>query len=118
MTRADVAAVLLALAGLGALYAGLWSAPAPAHVAEIRGAGDAVRRYPLHGTQIVEIAGRDGTVVIAIEAGRARFLRSSCRNQVCVHRGWLSHAGDAAACLPNGVSLRLTGTADYDAIAF
>ncbi len=33
------------------------------------------------------------------------FVHSDCPDQVCVHTGWLSGAGQFAACLPNDVLL-------------
>ena len=65
------------------------------------------------------VEGKDGiTVVIRVEQGAVRFESSGCPDQTCVHSGWLSDAGDAAACLPAGVALRVTGgEPPVDAIA-
>lgn len=41
---------------------------------------------------------------------RARFETAPCRGQICVAQGWLQRAGDVAACVPNRMVLRLTGT--------
>ena len=35
---------------------------------------------------------------------------ADCRDQVCVRTGTLTHAGQAAVCLPHRVILKLTGT--------
>lgn len=118
MTRGDGLAILLACACLGGVYAAFWSAPRPAAGVEIRVSGEDATYYSLLQDRRLELQGREGPVEIAIEQGEARFLHSSCRNQICVHSGWLRHAGDTAACLPNRISLRLTGDARYDAIAF
>lgn len=37
------------------------------------------------------------------------FKSSDCPDKVCVNSGWLSQAGDFAACLPNRLSLRISG---------
>ena len=64
------------------------------------------------------IAGRDGlTVTVQVENGRIRFASSDCPDRVCVHSGWLSTAGQTAACVPAGVSIRVTGDAPVDMIA-
>jgi hypothetical protein len=56
---------------------------------------------------------------IVISKGRVRFESSPCNNQYCVHQGWLSHAGQVAICLPNQVSLELTGAEkSYDSLNY
>ena len=66
------------------------------------------------------VDGRLGLSRLKVENGQVRFATSPCRNQVCVHSGWLSHSGDAAACLPNRVSIVLSGdgSAGVDAMSF
>lgn len=119
MTRADAVVLALALLLVGALYAHFWQAPRAATAAEIRSGGRLVGRYPLAQTRQLAVSGRIGVSRILIEPGRARFADSPCRNRICVHSGWLTHAGDATACLPNGVSLSLSGDTEdaLDAIA-
>lgn len=120
MTRGDVLAVVLAAATVGTLYARYWQAPVAAALVEVRVGGESVGRYPLMQNRRLQIEGRMGISELAIEDGRVRFLHSPCRNQICVHSGWLSHSGDAAACLPNRVSLSLLGEAgeSLDGVAF
>jgi len=48
-------------------------------------------------------------VVIFTEDGRARFIKSDCRDQLCVRVGFLFTRGSTAVCLPNRVMLRITG---------
>lgn len=119
MTRSDGVVIALALALVAALYLHYWQPPRPATVAEVRSGGTLVGRYPLAGSQKLTVNGRIGVSTILIEPGRARFADSPCRNRICVHAGWLSHAGDSAACVPNGVSLSLRGDSRsaVDAIA-
>lgn len=120
MTRGDALAIAVAAAVVGILFARYWQAPVAATQCELRVAGAVVGRYALDQDQDIRIEGRMGTSVLRIENGRVRFLSSPCRNQVCVRSGWLSHGGDAAACLPNRVSLSLEGHGGdaLDAISF
>lgn len=119
---ADAGVIAAALALLGVLYAQLWQPPVAAEWVEIRSGGELLGRFPLNVSRELPLHGRDGTVVIRIADSRVRFRSSSCRNQICVHSGWHDHRGDAAACLPNRISLRLGGAAtaddDVDAVAF
>ena len=49
--------------------------------------------------------------------GRIRFERSDCPDKVCVNSGWHWRSGEIAACLPNGVVLKIVSPdAERDAI--
>lgn len=39
--------------------------------------------------------------------GNIRFERSDCPDQICVHAGKLHIVGQSAACLPNGIVVRI-----------
>lgn len=117
MTAADRVAVVLAALLVAGLYARFWQAPAPARLVEIRDAAGQVQRLPLSVDRELQVMGREGYSTIRIRGGRVRFVDSPCRNRICVHSGWHEHAGDAAACAPNGVSLRLVGDGGVDAVA-
>lgn len=116
MTRADGLVIACACAWLGASYAALWQPPEVAHWVEVRSGGTLAGRYPLNQDRDLDVMGRQGPIHLRIAAGRVRFIASPCRNQVCLHAGWQSHAGDAAACLPGRVSLRLSGGDGSDAV--
>ena len=75
--------------------------------------------YSLNQQREIHIHGKLGEAVISIEQGKARFLKSPCHTQYCVHQGWLTRAGQAAICLPNQVSLELLGEAKlYDSLNY
>ena len=120
VSRGDALAIALAALFIGALFAHLWQPPAPAAAFELRVGGELRARHALAPDRDIRVDGRIGELTLRVADGRVRFLRSSCRNQVCVHSGWLGHRGDAAACLPNRVSLSLVGGSDdgIDAIGF
>ncbi|HUP92782.1 MAG TPA: NusG domain II-containing protein [Solimonas sp.] len=108
-TLTDVVVVIAAALLVGALAARYWTPARPAQAVEVRAGAQLVGRYDLAQDRDVSVQGPRGTSHLRIEAGRVRFLDSPCRNRVCVHSGWLSHAGEVAACLPNRVSVRLLG---------
>lgn len=77
--------------------------------------------YPLDSNVTLEIAGPIGVSIIEIADGAVRFLDSPCRDRICVAAGWLSDAGQWAACLPNRVFVSVsgdTGAAEVDASTF
>ncbi|MGD8828089.1 MAG: NusG domain II-containing protein [Gammaproteobacteria bacterium] len=119
MRVADWLVVAAACMLIGGLYAHFWRPPEPAGTLDIYVGDRRVRQVALDHTATLQIHGRLGDSRIRIEPGRARFLSSPCANKICVRAGWLSQAGEAAACLPNRVSLVVDGRdRRYDAINF
>lgn len=118
MTRADWLILALLLAGNGLLYAAYWQSPTPAGIVEIRAPDSEPRRVSLHQDQDLRVAGREGVSTLRIRNGRVRFIDSPCRNRICINSGWHAHHADAAACVPNGISIRLIGDGEtIDAVA-
>jgi len=75
--------------------------------------------YSLNQQREIHVHGKLGDAVISIAQGKARFAKSPCNTQYCVHQGWLTHAGQAAICLPNQISLELLGEAKpYDSLNY
>lgn len=66
----------------------------------------------------ITIETQNGNSVICIEDNSVWFESSDCPDQVCVHTGKLTHAGQIAVCLPNKVIIKLIGQENQiDAIA-
>ena len=64
------------------------------------------------------VTGHDGIVVtVVVEDGAVRFSHSDCPDQLCVNSGALKTEGAAAACVPAGVTLRVIGEGEVDAVA-
>ncbi|MDH5543964.1 MAG: NusG domain II-containing protein [Gammaproteobacteria bacterium] len=115
----DKLIVLMAVGACVVSFAWFWQGRGDgvAQYVEVRSPGE-VRRYSLLQDRHIHVETRHGSSEIVIEDGRTRFLRSSCNKQVCVLAGWLERAGQMAVCIPNGISLRLVGNQQYDAINF
>lgn len=110
-----LAAGLLAVA---ALFATLWH---PEHAArlQIRDQHGVFATYSLAQDRSIDVPGPLGINRVVIAQGRVRFTQSPCRNQYCVHQGWLQHAGEVAVCLPNRVSVELLGgERPYDSLNY
>lgn len=90
-----------------------------ADTAVIRSGGKLFSAVPLSRDRQVEVPGPLGTSVITIEKGRARISRDPSPRQYCVRQGWLAQAGEIAVCLPNQVSVELTGgQKKYDSLNY
>jgi hypothetical protein len=96
----------------------LWSHE-PASQLRIKLGDKIVGTYDLNQKREIPIQGAKGLAIISIDNGKVRFKQSPCTNQYCVHQGWLSHAGEVAICLPNQISLQLTGKLKtYDSLNY
>lgn len=80
-----------------------------ADTAVIRSGGKIFSTAPLSRNQQIEVPGPLGTSIITIEKGRARISSDPSPRQYCVRQGWLAQSGEIAICLPNQVSVELTG---------
>jgi len=90
-----------------------------ADTAVIRSGGKIFREVPLSRDQQIEVPGPLGTSIITIEKLRARISSDPSPRQYCVRQGWLQQAGEIAVCLPNQVSVELTGGAKkYDSLNY
>jgi len=119
MTTGDKIVLVAACALVGWLYAAFWHPDAAGVQAQVLVAGRVTQSVSLkdHGT--ITVQGTIGPSELELRDGRIRFTRSPCRGKQCIHSGWLARDGDFAACLPNGVAVRVVGANTYyDAINF
>lgn len=108
----------LSLCAIFWMFHTFWQS-APATKVQIRLANQVVGTYNLNQQREIHVHGPLGESVIAIRNGEARFLKSPCTGQNCVHHGWLKKAGQVAICLPNHVSLTLQNAQPvYDSLNY
>lgn len=119
LTRADMLLLMFVTILIGWLYVTIWGADTAALEVEIWSRGERIETLPLAEDRQLAVAGVLGDSHIVIKHAEARFVDSPCSNKLCVLHGWLQHAGETTACLPNQVSLRIIGRDPrYDAINF
>ena len=104
----DWIVLLLAALFTAWLAATVWNGGA-ADKAVIRSGGKIFSIVPLSRDQLIEVPGPLGISRIAIHNLRARIATDPSPRQYCVRQGWLKLAGEIAVCLPNQVSLELSG---------
>ena len=110
--------LLLGCIGVSLLTLKLWSGDL-AELAVIRSGGKIFRIVPLSTDQQIAVPGPLGTSIITIESHRARISSDPGPRQYCVRQGWLQQAGEIALCLPNQVSVELTGKRKrYDSLNY
>ena len=87
--------------------------------AVIRGGGKIFSVVPLSRDQQIEVPGPLGISIISIQNRKARIASDPSPRQYCVRQGWLQQAGEIALCLPNQVSVELTGSRKkYDSLNY
>ncbi len=119
LTRADMLLLVFVMVLIGWLYVTIWGADTAALEVEIWSRGERIEILPLAEDRQLTVTGVLGDSHIEIKHAEARFVDSPCSNKLCVLHGWLQHAGETTACLPNQVSLRILGRDPrYDAINF
>ena len=85
----------------------------------VRSGGKIYRELPLSRDLEFEVPGPLGYSKIAIHNHQARIASDPSPRQYCVRQGWLKQAGEVAICLPNQVSLELTGNNKrYDSLSY
>ena len=96
----------------------LWSGDLADRVI-IRSGGKIFREAALSRDQQIEVPGPLGTTIIRIQNRKARIASDPGPRQYCVRQGWLKQAGEISICLPNQVSVELTGGAKrYDSLNY
>ena len=96
----------------------LWQGGA-ADKAVIRSGGKIFREAPLSRDQVIEVPGPLGLSRVAIHNRQARIAADPSPRQYCVRQGWLKQAGEVAVCLPNQVSVELSGGSKrYDSLNY
>lgn len=90
-----------------------------ADTAIIRQGGKIFVNAPLARDQQINVQGPLGVSIITIEQRKVRISSDPSPRQYCVRQGWLTRAGEIAICLPNEVSVELSGkTKKYDSLNY
>lgn len=118
LRKGDWLVLIIGIISVILLFKTLWSNEQATQV-QIRQGDTIYGTYSLNQQRDIHIHGKLGESVISIAQGQARFSSAPCHNQYCVHQGWLNHAGQAAICLPNQISLELLGEhKPYDSLNY
>ena len=77
----------------------------------VRAGGRVVAELPLARNRVATVSGPLGATAVEIHNRRARVKADPSPRQYCVKQGWIEHAGQSAICLPNQVSIEISGRA-------
>jgi hypothetical protein len=111
---ADAALWLILLAATVIAVAGFNGGNAGRYVTVISPAG--TRTVGLAEDQTFTVDGKDGAVTIEVKNGTAAIMESPCQRKLCVQQGYISRVGQSVVCLPEGIKLEISDSAEtYDA---
>ena len=114
----DWLVIIISLVAVIFMFQLFWSTEQGSKL-KVRQGDKIIGTYDLNQTRDLHIHGAVGDSLISIVQGKVRFKQSPCRNQYCVHQGWLSRAGQVAICIPNQISLQLIGAkSSYDSLNY
>ncbi len=112
----DILPVVLAL-GAAVLAGGQRGQTDRSHVRLVT--PDQAVNLPLNKDTLVSIPVRDGITVVEVGGGRARIRSSPCPTGTCMRTGWISNPGQAAVCMPEGISIEVRGDGvEPDAVSY
>ena len=95
-----------------------WLGPRGDHVV-VRAGGKVFAEFNLARDGLIQVPGPLGQTSVEVARHRVRIVRDPGPRQLCVKQGWLSQAGQAALCLPNQVSVEITGASrSYDSLNY
>ena len=116
LTRADkILALVVGLSAIGLVLYGRYTAEVGGLlIVELAEAAPATHALSNHG--VLPVVGPLGVSEIEIGPKGARVISAPCAHKICMRQGWMQRAGDVAACVPNGLVLRIAGAAPIDAM--
>ena len=116
LTRADkILALVVGLSVVGMVLYGRYTAEVgDVLIVELAGAAPATHALSDYG--VLPVVGPLGASEIEIGPKGVRVLSAPCVHKICMRQGWMQRAGDVTACVPNGLVLRIAGTAPLDAM--
>ena len=76
--------------------------------------GVTVAEYPLSKDGVYTLNG--GSNILTIENGNARMSDSSCPDHICENKGKIKYVGQTIVCLPNKLTVTVTGDAEDDGV--
>jgi hypothetical protein len=115
----DIVALLLSVSAVAVMSVHAYSGVESGSQVRIEGP-DGTFVYPLESERSVTVDGPLGDTHVEIEHGEVHVTESPCNDKICIAAGWVSHAGEWIACLPNKVFVKIEGerTSPVDAQTF
>ncbi|MCR5503685.1 MAG: NusG domain II-containing protein [Lachnospiraceae bacterium] len=121
----DLAVILILFGTAFLLY--LWrgfpgggSAADPEATVIVESGGGLYGTYSIRDEETIIVDSAYGHNTIRIEDGAVFVTDADCRDHVCMRSGKIRRRGESIICLPNRLTVRITGKGEdgYDAVAY
>lgn len=115
LTVGDGVVALLLVAATAASFFFFRSGDARGDRAVVERDGRIVGIISLRDDKYLEVQGRVGLVHVDVRNGAVAITGSACPNHLCIREGWHSRRGEVIVCVPNGIVVRVEGSASQPA---
>ena len=108
--RLDIIVIVAVLLLSVSLFLILFLNKEPGSMVKVEVDGSVVGTYPLAKDGTYPLNG--GTNILVIEDGTARMVESQCPDHTCEQMGKIRYVGQTIVCLPNRVTVTVTGESE------
>lgn len=75
----------------------------------VKSDGVTVQQRSLETTGTFTIKSKEGQLTFIIQDKKVKVTESTCKDKLCVKQGWISKTGESIVCLPNRITITITG---------
>ncbi len=77
----------------------------------IRSDGKVIKKVTLSNTtkMALTVRSKEGFLIVQIKDEKARVIKSTCPDKLCIKQGWIDKPGESIVCLPNRISITIVG---------
>ncbi len=114
MKRGDKILIIIILAIIGISLFQILKPDKVNKILIIRSDGKVIKQINLNTSKDTEfvVKSREGHLTVEIKNGKVRVINSTCKDKLCIKEGWISRSGESIVCLPNRISISITGQND------
>ncbi len=114
MKRGDKILIIIILAIIGISLFQILKPDKTNKILVIRSDGKVIKQINLNTSKDTEfvVKSREGHLTVEIKNGKVRVINSTCNDKLCIKEGWISRSGESIVCLPNRISISITGQND------
>ncbi len=114
MKRGDKILIIIILAIIGISLFQILKPDKTNKILVIRSDGKVIKQINLNTSKDTEfvVKSREGHLTVEIKNGKVRVINSTCKDKLCIKEGWISRSGESIVCLPNRISISITGQND------
>ena len=75
----------------------------------IKSDGIMVKEASLKNNREFLIKSKEGELTCIIQDQKVKVVESTCPDKLCIKQGWISNQGESIICLPNRITITITG---------